>query len=144
MKSPAFTPGDAFQLADRLGHAAALLQSAADELVEDEEVSSAELVAMFVLLAFDGGISQTEWGRLQGVSRQRAHVVTRTLLAHGYIDCRKDGRASVVTLNASGHRVASRLQAKTGHAMHSRLQPIAPDRAHRLNALLGELIDCLS
>ena len=133
----------AFELFDRLGHAYALMQEEADSLAARYGVSGAQLVALLVLLAQPNAISQTELARLTGVSRQRAHVVTRSLeLAH-YVQSDPRGRVVDVSLTKSGRHIARQLRNATARRAIRRLRGLSGADAAQLHRGLGQLLDCL-
>lgn len=136
------TPGEGWDLVDRLGAAYVLLAEVAGEAAAACGVTLAELVALAVLAGTDAkaGLSQTEWGRFQGVSRQRAHVVARGLAARGLCRVVPEGRASRVSLTPEGRRLTRRLRAHVGAAVVDATTGLAPADARRLSALALALI----
>lgn len=138
-----WTAARAFELVDRLGHAHALLQARSEALVTGLDVSVSELVALFVLLSFPDGISQTDWGRLQGVSRQRAHTVTKRLLAAGLVHCEVQGRASTITLTATGDALATGQRERFAAVAFSDIASLSASEALALHRGLGKLITAL-
>jgi len=133
----------AFELVDRLGHAYALLEEAASEIAGEVGVTSAELVALVVLVSIDAPLSQSDWGRLQGVTRQRAHVVANALVEKGLVERARSGREARVSLTAAGRGQARRLRASIGRAASRRLGALGADQVSQLHALLGTLVEAL-
>jgi DNA-binding MarR family transcriptional regulator len=136
-------PDMAFELVDRLGHAYALLAEATAEIAEEQGVTSAEVIALIVLASMDAPLSQSDWGRLQGVTRQRAHVVANSLVEKGLVDRARTGREARVTLTAAGRREARSLRASIGRVASRRLGSLRANQASQLHALLGTLVDAL-
>ena len=133
----------AFELVDRLGHAYALLDEASVELADEFGITSAELVALVVLASVDSTLSQSDWGRLQGVTRQRAHVVASSLVGKALVARTRAGRESRVTLTTAGRRASRRLRLSIGRAVQQRLSAMPAQRATQLHVLLGELVATL-
>lgn len=139
-------PGDklgdaeAWHLTDLVGASYVALAAIAGDAAAPYAVTLAELVAIAVLAQHPGGIGQTEWGRLQGVSRQRAHVVARTLEARGLVSVRRHGRDSTVSLSRSGRRLTERMRPDVGGKLASAMAQMRPARARELAVLLEELL----
>jgi len=133
----------AFELVDRLGHAYALFDEATYDLASAVGLSSAELVAMVVLASMGSALSQSEWGRLQGVTRQRAHVVANALVQKGLVARTRVGRESQIALTVEGKRESRRLRANMGRAAQRRLGAMPTKQATQLHALLGALVETL-
>ncbi len=133
----------AWSLADRVGHAHALLGGIVEEGVAPLGLSRAQAVALAILGEFPDGLSQAAWARLQGVSRQHAHVLARRLEQTRWVVGSRAGRERHMRLSALGRR---RLNAFRP-AMESRLQTalceLAPRERCQLHRLLGRLIETL-
>jgi len=139
--SERWTPELAFELVDRVGHAYALLHARTRTLIADLDVSVSELVALFVLLATPEGLSQTDWGRLQGVSRQRAHTVTKQLLARGLVHREIQGRSSTITLTREGRELAGVQGDRLARVAFDELSELSESEALALHAGLGKIIE---
>ncbi|MGE0601640.1 MAG: MarR family winged helix-turn-helix transcriptional regulator [Dehalococcoidia bacterium] len=137
------TPVRAWDLADRVGHAYALLADAMSERLVPHAVPAAEVIAMTILHATPGPVSQTEWGRLQGVSRQRAHVVANTLGDRGWVAQERRGRDQLVQLTPEGRHVVEMLREELGAMYAVDMEPLGPGNAAALYDLLGRLIAVL-
>ncbi len=73
------TPAEAWHLTDLAGASCVALAHVASDGARPHGVTLAELVALAILDQHPDGLGQSAWGRLQEVSRQRAHVVAREL-----------------------------------------------------------------
>ena len=141
--SDALTSNEAWDLLDRLGAAYVLLAEVARDAA-GPDVSLAELVALAVLAgAGPDGLSQADWGRYQGVSRQRAHVVAHQLTDKGLCAVTRRGRDAVARLTPEGRRATARLRARVGAAVQAALPEPVTGSARSLSSGLAELLEAL-
>ena len=134
------TPALAWSLADQLGHAYALVLALAQEKVADEPLTVTELVALVVLLSFPDGLSQTAWGKYQGVSRQRAHKISGKLEAGKLISLKRHGRSSTAKLTPAGRRIIKRIEPRLSKAYAKQFEGLSPREANELARLLSKML----
>ena len=134
------SPEIAWVLSDQIGHAYARLLNATQSHFEGEEVRVPEFVAMVILTNFPEGITQTIWGTYQGVSRQRAHVIAKKLVARRLVEVERVGRSSRVRLTADGHALISQLQPAVSAHLASLLAPLSQQEAETLSSLLSRVL----
>lgn len=140
MPADKLSGGEAWRLTDLVGASYVALATIAGEAAAPYGVSLAELVAIAVLAQHPSGLGQSEWGRLQGVSRQRAHVVANELQARGLVTVRRRGRDSMVCLSRAGLRLTERMRREVGGQLAAAMAGMKPARARELGALLEELL----
>ena len=137
----AVRPELAWTVTDHVGHAHSLLLNVAAKVFVDEDVSVPEFVALAILSEVgQDGLSQTEWGRFQGVSRQRAHVVTKTLAASGLVLVRRHGRSSTIRLSKKGERFVAKWKPALSKALATQFAGLNAKEAQTLLRLLQKLV----
>ena len=137
---PNIPPDLAWRLADQLGHATAYVAEDMPDLLEGSGLTPSAFVALVVLSAFPDGLTQSEWGRLQGVTRQRAHTVAKQVVGAGLVKLTKQGRTATATLTAAGTEAVNARQPRMAQAVSERLNPLTPAEAQRLSDLLAKLL----
>jgi DNA-binding MarR family transcriptional regulator len=136
-------PADAWHLADLVGACYVEVAAIAGDAARPHGLTLGELVALAILAQQPDGVSQSAWARLQGVTRQRAHVVTRSMEAKGLVRGERRGRESVVRFTAEGRRTTERLRESIGTVLADTMAGLTPaqlqDTAELLTGLLGSL-----
>jgi DNA-binding MarR family transcriptional regulator len=130
----------AWDLADIVGRSYALISELSDKVATEEGVTTARVIALAVLNAFPEGISQTEWGKHQGVSRQRASVIAQELEMDGDIKTTPQGRSTIVSLTTQGTGCVRRYKQVFGSALGTKLNGFSKHDGKQLTSLLGKLI----
>ena len=134
------SPDLAWQLADDIGLVYALSLSVSEAELEGEGVRSSEFIAMVILTSFPDGLSQTAWGRYQGVSRQRAHAISKTLVSGDLITVEKRGRESVIRLTELGEEVVERLRPAISLRLSAMMDALSALEAQTLSRLLKKVV----
>lgn len=130
----------AWLIADQLGRVYAQWLAVSEQELLHEEITSAELIALAVLESFPTGLSQTQWGQYQGVSRQRAHILSKRLLASRFIVLKKSGRISTITLSATGRTTLERIRPGISERLAVAMTGLSRKEAGQLSMLLAKLI----
>jgi len=140
---PPVSPADAWHLADLVGACYVEVAAIAGEAARPHGLTLGELVALAILAQQPDGVSQSTWARLQGVTRQRAHVVTRSMEARGLVRGEGRGRDSLVRFTAKGRRTTESLRESVGAVLADAMAGLSParlqDTAELLTGLLGSL-----
>lgn len=130
----------AWDLADIVGKSYAVISHLSDKIAAEAGVTTSQVVALAVLKAFPDGLTQTQWGKYQGVSRQRASVVAKALAAQGAIESNPRGRSTMVTLTPKGARWVQQHKKIFGSAMKKKLGNFSKQDGEHLATLLDKLI----
>lgn len=139
--SPVRIPPDAiWRLTDQLGHANAHLMGVTRDALQHLDISVGEFVALTILVEFPDGLTQTTWGRLQGVTRQRAHTVSKRLASLGLVNVQREGRSSTVTASLPGVALVQRERPALIEAAGANLGTLTAEDAAQLSALLAKLL----
>lgn len=133
-------PDLAWSLSDQIGHAYSILLAVSRDALADAPLAVPEFIALVILQSFPEGLTQTAWGEYQGVTRQRAHKVTSTLAAEGFIEVTKQGRSSTVTLAPAGEALLERYTPQASLALAHALGRLTTKDARELSRLLEKLI----
>jgi DNA-binding MarR family transcriptional regulator len=133
-------PELAWRISDQIGHAYALSVGLAGRSLEHLEISVVEFVALVILTEFPAGLTQTRWGALQGVSRQRAHTVTKRLTGLGLVLVSRQGRASTVQASEEGSALVQKEQPALARTAAENMSGLTANEAERLSTLLAKLL----
>ncbi|MAE94233.1 MAG: hypothetical protein CL910_06190 [Deltaproteobacteria bacterium] len=133
----------AYEITDRIGYAHVLLSDAVDQVLGPRGISRSSGIALAVLDAFPEGLSQAEWARLQGVTRQRAHTLTKQLGGEDLIRLEPRGREVLVALSPVGRRLVRSLAPRTRARLATATARLSRREKRELHALLGKLIGSL-
>ena len=133
----------AWEIADRTGHAHALFGGLLEILVTPMGLSRGEAIAMAVLLEFPAGLSQSEWARLQGVSRQHAHALSRKLGRAGLVVGRRRGREVHVRASAVGRRRVVAARPASEAALTRGIAGLSAREVKDLHRQFGKLVRSL-
>ena len=143
MSGARLDPEDAWDLADVIGATYVEIAAIAGAGAESDGLTLAELVALAVLAQHPEGLSQSVWGRLQGVSRQRAHVVARSMIRRGLVTTQKEGRESNVRFTDDGRALTATLRHRVGQQLADAMSEVPPNEARdageRLQPLLASM-----
>jgi len=131
----------AWTLADTIGHVFALLGSVIEEQVLAYKLTRAQALALGVLADMDDGISQAEWARLQGVTRQHVHAIARRLQEEGWIVAKRAGRERIVSLPKSRQRKIAALRPEMDTQLQTAFGGLTQKDQRVLNTLLAKLVD---
>lgn len=134
-------PDHAWLLTDQIGHAYSVFLGMASEALQPLETSVSEFIALTILTGFPDGLTQTDWGTFQGVTRQRAHTIAKRLAGLGLLSIEKRGRASSVTATSAGVALVSREQPKLSRAAAANMGSLTSAEAKQLSRLLDKLLD---
>lgn|GEM_PF-1239209 len=134
-------PDVAWALVDHIGHAYSVFLHVAEGILVDADVSVPEFVALAILAEVGGdALTQTEWGRFQGVSRQRAHVVTKTLADAGLVTVQRKGRSSSIRLSKKGAQFVDTWKPTLSSAMAENMRGLSEHEARTLSRLLLKML----
>ncbi len=131
---------EAWELADLVGETYSRVLARAEGTLENEELSVGEFVALVVLCNFPEGLTQTDWGMHQGVSRQRAHTVARKLEALGLITVTRQGRASTIVLAPKGDELVRTLKPRSSRALVEEFGGLDREEVRELTRLLQKML----
>jgi DNA-binding MarR family transcriptional regulator len=134
-------PDAAWRITDQIGHAYSVFLGLAAASLAHLDITVGEFVALTILTASPDGLTQTTWGELQGVTRQRAHTVTKRLANLGLVAVVREGRASTVTVTDAGWDLIQREQPRLAGQAAANLGSLTPTEAARLSTLLAKLLD---
>lgn len=133
----------AWELADLVGASYVAIAEIAGEAAGTHGVNLSELIGLAILAQYPEGLTQTEWGRLQGVSRQRAHVVTRDLARRRLVVSHRRGRSSQVRLSARGARLTDEMRESVGAELSAAMADVDLAMLQELTRVLPVLIASL-
>ncbi len=137
-------PANAWRLADSIGQAHALFSNAVGEAVRDSGLTVKEAIALWIVDQHEGELTQTEWGRLQGVTRQRAHVIAKRLEQKGLVKVERQGRDSQVHTLPMGRKLVELNKEVVGDVLADVLDGMPRGDVRRLQGLLTQVIAQLS
>lgn len=141
MEQPSSTGTLAWEIADRVGRSHALFTAVLEEVVAPEELTVGQAIAIIVLAGSPEGLTQSEWARLQGVSRQYAHSVARRLQGRQLVTRERVGRTSKVRVTARARHLIRRLRPRTEARLATAVAGLRPLERRDLHRLLGKLAD---
>ncbi|MFT6146587.1 MAG: DNA-binding MarR family transcriptional regulator [Myxococcota bacterium] len=134
-------PDLAWLLTDQIGHAHSVFLEMAGEALRPLDTSVSEFIALAILTGFPEGLTQTDWGTFQGVTRQRAHTIAKRLLDLGLVSIEKRGRASSVTVTPAGVALVTLEQPALSQAAAANMGSLTSTEAEQLSRLLDKLLD---
>jgi DNA-binding MarR family transcriptional regulator len=134
-------PDLAWLLTDQIGHAYSVFLELAEQATHPLETSVSEFIALAILTGFPDGLTQTDWGTFQGVTRQRAHTIAKRLAALGLVSIEKRGRASSVTATCAGVALVAREQPALSRAAAANMGSLTSTEAKELSRLLDKLLE---
>ena len=138
------TKHTAWELTDQVGHVHSLLGATIEDQVAPYGLTRAQAHALGVLTEFPLGISQAEWARMQGVSRQHAHAIARRLQNSDWIEGATVGRERIVALSESGIQKIEDLRPKLEESLEFDFSSLTKVERKELSRLLGKLIEAIS
>lgn len=127
-------------IADHIGQLDALYLARVNDTLAGAPITAAEFVALIVLEAHPDGLTQTAWGQQQGVSRQRAHTVTKNLTGLGYLTLERQGRSSRVGLSESGRAFLEDTRPSVERTLGEAMHALSREEGEVLLALLTKLL----
>lgn len=138
-RSP-LSESEAWSLTDLVGASYVALSDVAAGAARPHDVTLVELVALAILAQHPDGLGQSRWGKLQGVSRQRAHTLTSELSRRGLVSRERHGRDSTVRFTHAGSDLVRRLRRDVGRQLASALRHMPASDAPVLARLLTLLL----
>ncbi|MFT6437964.1 MAG: DNA-binding MarR family transcriptional regulator [Candidatus Azotimanducaceae bacterium] len=129
----------AWELTDTIGHLHTLLGAVIERQVKPLGLTRAQAIALGILAERPQGISQAEWARLQGVTRQHAHAIAHRLEHEGWIIAKRLGRERVVALSKTGFQKVEALRPEMELSLQAVFDGLSPDENHVLLGLLSKL-----
>lgn len=130
------TPALAWKLADQIGQLNSQFLAVAEDELAGSSITPGELIALSILESFPEGLTQTAWGGYQGVSRQRAHVLTKRLVVARLIKVAKDGRRASIQLTRAGRSTIEACRPSMSRRLASEMAPLGAEDAKELSRLL--------
>ncbi|MFT5358855.1 MAG: DNA-binding MarR family transcriptional regulator [Polyangiales bacterium] len=134
-------PDLAWSLTDQIGHAYSVFLGVASEALQPLDTSVSEFIALAILTGFPEGLTQTDWGTFQGVTRQRAHTITKRLAGLGLVNVEKRGRASSVTPTRAGVALVAREQPALSKSAAANMGSLTSAEAKQLSRLMNKLLE---
>ena len=135
---------EAWELADLVGASYVAIAEIAGDAAGAHGVNLSELIGLAILAQHPEGLTQTQWGRLQGVSRQRAHTVTQGLVRRRLVVSRRRGRSSQVRLSAAGARLTDEMRESVGARLSSAMADVDASTLRELIRILPALLESLN
>lgn len=129
----------AWTLADQVGLLSVVLTEASAKALAKHRVTGGELVALAILVGYADGLSQSDLARHMGVSRQRAHIITRKLVRRGFLSSKRGGREAMVKLADKGRAFVKAERPGVERALAEVLQPLTAKEAQTLSQLLSRV-----
>ena len=144
MNSDQIRPETAWEVADLLGYAYVIVSDVMEELLRPTGLTLKEFVALWIASVYEGNLTQTEWGRLQGVTRQRAHVIAGNLKRKSLISMEAKGRETRVTVTPAGRKLIQNHRRKISESLANSLGKMTQSEAVKLTTLLKQVISIVS
>jgi len=132
-----------WEIADRIGHAHALLTLALAEVIGPTPLTVGEAIGLMVLSLAPEGRTQVEWSRALGVTRQHAHALARRLVALRLVRGERRGRAVLMRVTPRGIALIEAVRPAAEARLVRALSALSASERNALHRLGGRLVEAL-
>lgn len=133
----------AWEIADRIGHAHALLTAALGEVVGPTPLTVGEAIGLEVLALAPEGRTQVEWARALGVTRQHAHALARRLVALRLVRGERRGRTVSMRVTPRGVALIEAVRPSAEARLARAMAALSASERASLHRLGGRLVEAL-
>ncbi|MCZ7616849.1 MAG: MarR family winged helix-turn-helix transcriptional regulator [Myxococcota bacterium] len=132
-----------WEIADRIGHAHALLTLALAEVIGPTPLTVGEAIGLMVLSLTPEGRTQVEWSHALGVTRQHAHALARRLVALRLVRGERRGRTVLMRVTPRGIALIEAVRPAAEARLVRALSALSASERSALHRLGGRLVEAL-